>query len=194
MRRSVGSALFVALLHAAAFAACGDDAGEGASRANDGGMDHEQAGQRAAAGAAGVSGGAAADSGSAGRGDAGARTAAEVPCGATTCQPLPGGFPTACCADELTGTCGTSSVGGRCTARANDARCPSLDFADILVLPSCCTSRGMCGIDSSSVGGTGCVDLETAAERAKLFGASAAFPSPRACDEADAGDHDDAGR
>jgi hypothetical protein len=73
--------------------------------------------------------------------------------------------------------------------------CPSLEFGTIFKLPSCCTSRGMCGVDTTSVAGPGCLDLATAAERARMAGASVVFPAPRMCDaiEEDAGTSDDAG-
>jgi hypothetical protein len=53
----------------------------------------------------------------------------------------------------------------------------------------------MCGVDTTSVAGPGCLDLATAAERARMFGASVVFPAPRMCDaiEEDAGTSDDAG-
>jgi hypothetical protein len=100
----------------------------------------------------------------------------------------------ACCADEATSTCGTS-VMGLCAkpATGTSRGCPAFDLAGILMLPSCCTSKGMCGIDASAVGGPWCQDLGTAAERARLAGASIVFPAPRACDDADAGVQDDAG-
>jgi hypothetical protein len=73
--------------------------------------------------------------------------------------------------------------------------CPSLEFGTIFRLPSCCTSRSMCGVDTTSVAGPGCLDLATAAERARMFGASVVFPAPRTCDaiDEDAGTSDDAG-
>jgi len=73
------------------------------------------------------------------------------------------------------------------------AGCPTLEFPNFFVLPSCCTSRGMCGIDTSTVGGPGCLDLATAAERARMAGASAVFPAPRVCDDSDGGAQEDAG-
>jgi hypothetical protein len=65
--------------------------------------------------------------------------------------------------------------------------CPVIDFGILLMLPSCCTSKGMCGVDVSSVGGPSCLDLASAAARARMAGASAVFPAPQACDEVDAG-------
>ena len=95
------------------------------------------------------------------------------------------------------GSAGGAAVGGRpatpMTSRTlmRDVQgCPSLEFAGLFVLPTCCTSGGMCGIDVSVVGGVGCLDLATAAERAWMAGASAPFPAPRACGDLDAGMHD----
>ena len=82
---------------------------------------------------------------------------------------------------------------------SDDGSCPTLDFGGLLVLPSCCTSRRMCGVDTSMVGGPGCLDLATAADRARMSGASVIFPAPRACEaepsdvDTDAGSPDDAG-
>jgi hypothetical protein len=154
----------------------------------------------------GGAGGSAADGGTAGRRaadpeSAGAGAGGESPrepaiqCGDAACEPLPDGFVRACCADASTGSCGLSVIGGPCTTpRHDDLGCPDVNFGNILVLPSCCTSEGMCGVDTSSVGRLGCLDLESAAERARLAGASAAFPAPRACDLVgeDAGVADDA--
>jgi hypothetical protein len=163
MRGSVGWDVIAVLLAAAAYAGCGDDAPGDDARFSDAGIVKAMTSSAAGTRGAGGAGRSAAGSGSSG----------------TAGRPAP--------ADRC-------SAAGWCNAPVLDERgCPSLDFAGILVLPSGCSSRGMCGIDASSVGGGGCVDLATAAERARLAGASAVFPAPRACDDIDAGVHDDAG-
>jgi hypothetical protein len=145
------------------------------------------------AGAGGRAGAGEAGRGAAGAGGRAATTTTAIECGTRTCASVPGSFTRACCADEATSTCGTS-VMGRCAKPTTGTQgCPVFDLAGILMLPSCCTSTGMCGIDATSVGGPGCQDLATAADRARMAGASVVFPAPRACDDADAGGQDDAG-
>jgi hypothetical protein len=160
------TALIPVVLGMAALAACGDDASGDEPRAHkDGGPTDGGFSD----GGANDGGMRSRDSGSAGRGGSHAGQSAAGSGG------------------KNAGTAGmraemTSSVG-----------CPVLDFPNILTLPSCCTARGMCGIETSEVGGPGCLDLATAAERARMAGASAAFPAPRGCDEVDAGELGDAG-
>jgi hypothetical protein len=115
--------------------------------------------------------------------------AAETPkglgCGTNTCMPPePAGDLEACCLDPFSSTCGLKKPGGLCaTAATNgDPRCPSVDVMAGLVLPSCCTDDGKCGINAAMFGAMGCVELGTAAEMAKTMGgASLMFPAPRAC-------------
>ncbi|HKP62777.1 MAG TPA: hypothetical protein VJV78_38840, partial [Polyangiales bacterium] len=124
-------------------------------------------------------------------GASGAAPPTPVECGDTVCEAPP--FLRACCLDEAKGTCGIAS-GNRCTPPPTPAEgCPTLDFPGFFTLPGCCTSRGMCGIDATMFGAPGCLDLATAAERARNAGATAPFPSPRPCDEADAGVEGDGG-
>jgi hypothetical protein len=111
-------------------------------------------------------------------------------CGTTTCMPPePAGDLTACCLDPFTSTCGTKKPGGQCaTAQTTgDPRCPSVDIMmggmAGLLLPSCCTDDGKCGINATMFGSMGCVELGTASEMAKnMGGANLMWPAPRACD------------
>lgn len=130
------------------------------------------------------SGNAGRDTGSSGRGAAGSTDTTGITCGSTTCMPPEGGGLTACCLDPFSSTCGTSKAGGMCgTAQVTgDPRCPAVDIMMGVMLPSCCTDDGKCGIDATMFGMPGCVDLATAAEMAKsMGGASLTFPEPRAC-------------
>jgi hypothetical protein len=138
-------------------------------------------GGRGGSGRGGTGGGSGGASGAAGR------PATTIQCGASVCESAANSFARACCADEASSTCGTSVTGGRCTKPVTGTRgCPTFNVAGILMLPSCCTSKGMCGIDASMLGGPGCQDLATAADRARMAGASVDFPAPRVCDDIDA--------
>ena len=152
-----------------------------------------------AAGGAGKSGGPAATS-SAGSSSPGGLTTnpgqiATLQCGSATCVSSPFGGSAACCADEGAGACGTMQ-GSECVkAAADDPRCPGINFMGFLMLPSCCDPKGLCGIDTSSVGMPGCIDLASAAERAQSMGGGSGiieFPTPRRCD-GEAPDATDAG-
>jgi hypothetical protein len=191
MCRRVSQTLSILLLCATGLAGCVRGVPDDDDESTDGGMRRARAGGSDASGAGGA-GRAAAPSG-AGRGGV-SGSASSVTCGARTCEWPPDGFAKACCADAATSTCGVVSLmGGRCTETVeDDMGCPVLDFGPLLMLPSCCTSRGMCGVDVTTVGGPGCLDLATAAERARMAGASAVFPSPRACSD-DPGVSTDAG-
>jgi hypothetical protein len=175
----------------AAVAACGDDdaasgnkpdvgaAGKAGHAANGG-----AGGAAGHAGAAGKSN-AAGHSGSAAAGDTGG--GGDVKCGTATCSsPAQAmGFIMGCCADEATSTCGTAMMGGACAKPvADDPRCPGLNVMGFVMLPSCCATNGMCGIDASMFGMPGCVDLESAAKQAMSMGGGADIPAPRACDAA----------
>lgn len=176
----------------AVVAACGDDdaatggksdagmAGKAGSAANGG---RGGAGGRAGAGGkssvAGRSGSAAVDPGQ----------MTDVACGTATCSSTAAamGFITACCADPATSTCGTATMGGSCAKPVpDDPRCPGLNVMGFVMLPSCCATNGMCGIDASMFGMPGCVDLAAAAMQAMSMGGGADIPSPRACDAAGA--------
>jgi hypothetical protein len=88
--------------------------------------------------------------------------------------------------DEAIRACGSARMSGPCPEPEEDVLgCPVLDLGGLLMLPSCCTPQGMCGVVVFTVGGD-CVDLASAAERARMAGATAVFPEPRAC-AADAG-------
>jgi len=89
--------------------------------------------------------------------------------------------------DEPIHACGSARMSGPCPKPEEDVLgCPVLDLSGLLQLPSCCTPQGMCGVVVYTVGGQDCVDLASAAQRARMAGATAVFPEPRACD-ADAG-------
>lgn len=198
MTRRAAPALLTILLGSAALASliqgCGDDedgAIDGAVRdsavdARDGGGGAGTGGRRAnAAGAGGRR--ATPRAGEAGNGKGGAGTAWED--------------------SGASGSGGRRAADGGSAGRSTETAppsneeggCPALDFGGLLVLPSCCTSRRMCGVDTSMVGGPGCLDLATAADRARMSGASVIFPAPRACEpepestDADGGGLDDAG-
>ena len=198
MSRSVAWALVAMLLGAAAFMGCGeytpndDEAEDGGARPPRRTRGSGGAGTGGASGRAAAGSGGAASRAAAGRG--GAPAAAPIACGSSQCaSPVPDGFVLACCADSATSTCGVL-LGGLCIEPPRGAPgCPALDFGSLFSFPSCCTPRGMCGVDLTSVAVPGCVDLATAADRARMSGASVVFPAPRACDEADAGAAEDAG-
>jgi hypothetical protein len=188
-RRGASVALGL-LLSAAAFAGCGDDA-ESDSHSDSGTRDAETAKHRDAGGdrdkdaaTRGGSGGRDAAVGGKGGRDAAMNEAREpeatrVECGASICEFSENTFGRPCCADEAASTCGTSILGGACMP-IDDTKCPDINFPG-LPLPACCTSRGMCGIDTSKAGGPGCLDLATAAQRAREAGATVVFPAPRMC-------------
>lgn len=117
-----------------------------------------------------------------------------ITCGSTMCESPATGFGliTACCADEATGTCGTTFGGGMCATPAEtDPRCPPLNLGGFLMLGSCCTPEGMCGFDASMFGMSGCVDFSAATGGVALPAIPGfSLPPPRACDdtgESDAG-------
>jgi hypothetical protein len=203
------------LLNAAAFAGCGDDDPEVDSRSDGGASDSGAAKHRDASPDqdrdkdaatrppsderdAAVSG---SGRGSAGRSGGPAEPnipeLTEVQCGDSLCEASANAFARPCCADEATSTCGTSILGSRCMPPREDTGCPDLTFPG-LMLPACCTARGMCGIDTTAGGGPGCLDLATAAQRARTAGATVVFPAPRACPAGEPSDQDagteDAGR
>jgi len=156
MCRLINLTWIALLLGAAALAGCGDDAADGERDAGGGAR-------------------RAHDRGGAGGSDAGHtdRNAADGGEGRMD--------------DEATSMCGIARMGGPCPRPTEDGLgCPVLDLGGLLMLPSCCTPLGMCGVVVFTVGGQDCMDLASAAERARMAGATAVFPEPRACD-ADAG-------
>jgi len=199
--RNAGALLLALLSH------CGDDVStHELDNTPDAGA--TQAGA-AANGGQGGHGGHGGRSGPAARGGAGSTQGTfpalpqliTVPCGTALCvSPVAGfGFITACCADEGTSTCGTTTPNGACMKPpAGDPRCPALNFRGIVSVPSCCTQKGACGLDGAMYGMPGCTDLESAAQLVssmRFLGVS--VPEPRVCDpwgaaHADAG-VDDAG-
>jgi hypothetical protein len=198
MIRRVVRTLVTGLLAATAIAGCGDD--DDSSR--DGGQRDASAesdagrgrnGSAGRKGSSGAGGRRAGDGGNGGRGGRGGSPAADSGTGGMSATDAGEG-----------GSAGrdaaASGAGGRTAPQDVQPQvdrygCPSLEFGTIFRLPSCCTSRGMCGVDTTSVAGPGCLDLATAAERARTFGASVVFPAPRTCGviEEDAGTSDDAG-
>jgi hypothetical protein len=183
--------LSMACMCAAAFAAC-SGADVGGVISPDASMHSAGKSGQAAIGSAGRGGRNAATGGGNAPGDG---QATSVKCGSATCMSPAAamGFITACCADEATSTCGTAAMGGACAKPIpDDPRCPGIDVMGVIMLPSCCSQNGMCGIDASMFGMPGCVDLGVAAKQAMSMGGGIALPSPRACDGADGG-ADDAG-
>lgn len=150
--------LIVLVLSAAVAGGCGDDKDSG-SKAGAGGSSR------------------------AGTGGAGPKTA---PCGSKNCEPPAEGTAEACCMDAFSSTCGFMLPGGMCAPSVlGDPRCPSVSVGGGIMLPSCCTDDGQCGIDATMFGMPGCVDLASAAERAKTMGGGMImFPEPRACGDA----------
>jgi hypothetical protein len=174
---------------------CSDDADDSAPSSDD-----AAGGSKSTAGdsAKGGTGGAKASSGGTGGAKAGAAgsgstsTAANVECGSKSCSSPPGGFAMACCADADKGVCGVSLMGAQCSVpEPGDERCPGVDVMGFVMLPSCCTDNGMCGINPAMFGMPGCVELGDAAKRAQMTMASA-FPSPRRCDGSAVGGNTDA--
>jgi hypothetical protein len=151
--------MIVLVLSAGVAGGCGDDKSDSGSEAGAGGTSR------------------------AGTGGAGAKT---EPCGSKNCEPPEDGTAEACCMDSFSSTCGFKMPGGACApAIVGDPRCPSVSVAAGITLPSCCTDDGQCGIDATMFTMPGCVDLATAAERAKTMGGGMiSFPEPRACGDA----------
>jgi len=186
--------LLRAVLGALLIAACGDDA------IPDGKPTALATGTAGRQGAAAASGGnsdtAPASAGSDAWFPGGLPPPLLVACGTALCaSPVAGfGFITACCADEATSTCGTTTPSGGCMKPpAGDPRCPALNFRGIISVPSCCTADGACGLDGAMYGMPGCTDLASASARAnamRILGVS--VPEPRPCDPADS-THADAG-
>jgi hypothetical protein len=177
---------------------CSDDADDSAPSS---GSDDAAGGSKSTAGnsAKGGTGGAKASSGGTGGAKADAAGSSSsatgnVECGSTSCSSPPGGFAMACCADADKGVCGVSLMGAQCSVpEPGDERCPGVDVMGFVMLPSCCTDNGMCGINPAMFGMPGCVELGDAAKRAQMTMASA-FPSPRRCDGSAVGNTDsDAG-
>ncbi|MEY4581419.1 MAG: hypothetical protein RL701_6122 [Pseudomonadota bacterium] len=112
-----------------------------------------------------------------------------VECGANTCIQLEQtGFaiPRVCCFDAAEGRCSAIGTNNKCQAPAVvDPRCPDAPVFN-MVLKGCCTSGGMCGLDSSGVG-MGCKDVGDPSFRMLAPG----LPEPRRCDAAM--DSDDGG-
>ena len=200
MQRAVRT-LVLALMSAALIGSCGDDDSDTPSNASaaggsKGSADKGGAGDAGDKATTGTSGRGAPNSGGDTTTNTGAQSA-PVKCGSTMCMPpaFPGGFITACCADETTSTCGTAMQGGACaTPSMGDARCPTITVMGAFMLPSCCATNGMCGLDASMFGMPGCIDLAAAAAQAmSMGGGSTDIPAPRSCDgDSDAGAHGDA--
>lgn len=164
---------------------CGDDKPEPMDTAGSGGSVAVGSGGSVAAGSGGAGGAGAAKQ--------------PVTCGTKTCTtPFDGMFddlpdrykqalPTACCADAATSTCGTSVGGGAClTPLPKEQRCPDVMLSGIS-LTSCCTSEEMCGVDGSSLGMAGCIDIATMFLGAQMGPQAMQLqgqmvPAPRRCD------------
>jgi len=171
---------------------CGDDDSSGAGG--------EAGTSGAPSGGTGDDGGEGGGGGSSGAGPvAGATATAPVECGSATCQSPAAamGFMTACCFDAASSTCGASFMGNACSVPPEpDPRCPSVDVGGgFLMLASCCTADGRCGIDASQFN-QGCVELAAAEAGAMMQGGAFMidFPEPRACDDGDGAVDADAGK
>ena len=214
MNKTTYSMRVLALCCAVA-AACGDD--DSGAVIDDGGTD---AGARNDAGhstdtrrtegtggtggniSSGGTGGNIISSGTGGKigssGTGGSTTPASVACGANTCAASM--FATACCADALAGTCGVMMTGGgACVTPAKvDPSCPTVSFAGIGTMGSCCAANGMCGLDGSAFG-QACVDFEMLRSGLSTLGNLITLPPAQRCgdSEGDAGTHNgdqDAGK
>jgi hypothetical protein len=166
---------------APALVACGDD-DDGSAAHEDGGPGDGKAGTGGTTDAGGGTGGSAM------LGGTGGAAAVSVQCGDKTCMgsALTAGFINACCADEATGTCGTSIVGGGCMAMAeSDPRCPSLNVGGFIMAASCCTDDNQCGISGTTFG-AGCVSLQGFGNGMQGFGGF--LPAPQTCDGSSSGD------
>ncbi|MDH5672130.1 MAG: hypothetical protein OEZ06_08275 [Myxococcales bacterium] len=182
--------LAVLSLSVAVMVGCGDDSGD------DGDTD---AGPTDTAGSGG-SGGSGGESGSTSTaGTGGTTTAAPVTCGDVTCpDPTMGlgamamGFlPVACCLDEATSTCGTSSMGGPCMGPPEPhPECDSF-MTPAGEAPGCCLDN-VCGFFDATLT-MACTDYDTAGAFLSILGVS--VPDERVpCDLGDAGSTDtDAG-
>ena len=140
-------------------------------------------------------------SGSGGKGTAGSSGGGAagqpgiVKCGSMTCTASPaaallGTGATPCCADQTTSTCGMTAQDGSCMKPVeSDPRCPSVNIMGFIMLPSCCSDGGQCGINAAMFGMPGCVELAQAAMLAGSMGGGGlvALPAARACDAADGG-------
>jgi hypothetical protein len=190
MNRSVLLAILIALV-GTAIGGCGEDASDADDSSGDGGASDSGPADNADTGTGGGAGSGSTSPAPGGSGQS-------VACGSSTCTAPGGGFAMACCAEESSGTCGMSVMGGACSKPvAGDERCPPVSIMGAIMLPSCCTPEGLCGIDPSMFGMPGCVDLKSAAERSGMSGMmgggiAITFPEPRSCDGAD-GDGDDEG-
>lgn len=172
MRRAV-PALVSVLLCVAALTGCGDDDGDESvdGSVRDGSVDSGDGGGTAGkrANAAGAGGRTAPRAGSGGKSGSGGTA------GEHTGESGAGGR----------GAAGSGGAGDTAepTSPVRDGEgCPKLTFPGLFTLPACCTSKHMCGVDTSMFGGPGCLDLATAAERARMSGATVIFPAPRACE------------
>jgi hypothetical protein len=168
--------LLIMLLAFTSALACGED-----------GDPADQPVAGSAGGASGASGSGGSGGGGAGGGTGGAPSAmTTVMCGTGTCMApaIAAGFITPCCADQATSTCGTSLMGSACAAApVSDPRCPSASIMGFIMLASCCTAQGECGIDASQFG-MSCVSLSAAASGAMGMGMGLpiTLPEPRNCD------------